>query len=168
MSNEIAYDIIGFLFVIIIIVVFIIILLIFIYKPINQSQTQGFSITLNGAQEVPPSTSTGVGSGKLNLSALGTYLDYDIAISGIATSVIAVTFNQGAFGQNGSVLKNANFTNIGNGNYIIQGSWTAADFSQPLTANIVTQLKSGNLYMNVMSQKDPNGEIRGQIIPLLL
>ena len=110
-------------------------------------------LTLTGAQEVPPVTTSASGSGTITVGA-------DKSVSGsITTSGIAATaahIHEGAMGANGPV--------------IIPLTKTSDNvFSVPAGAKLTDaqyeSYKAGKLYVNVHSAANKGGEIRAQLKP---
>jgi len=109
-------------------------------------------ITLSGAQEVPPVTTSASGSGVITLAA-------DKSISGS----VSVTGMESTMAH----VHEAKMSN-GSGPVIISLSRTGDnEWSIPpdtrLTDDQIQSLKSGNLYVNVHSATFKSGEIRGQL-----
>lgn len=132
--------------------------------------TLQFDVNLSGANEVPPNSSPGNGSGTLTLS--GSTLDYlfsgtvdfqggaqptDITINGPAAagSVASVLFDLGA--PTTFVIQPP----PGEG-YSLQGTLNN------LTGTDMSDLENGLWYVNVFTSSGdyPGGEIRGQITPV--
>ncbi|MDE3068462.1 MAG: CHRD domain-containing protein [Verrucomicrobiota bacterium] len=141
------------------------------------TQAQGtlqFTVNLNGANEVPPNSSSATGWGTLTLE--GTSLNYDIGVSYL---------QGGSIPSDGTI--NA-WVNLGNGNH---GSFLidlgAPTFFPPppnptsgyypfgwvggitnVTTGEITDLEAGLWHVNVFSSSGayPNGGIRGQILPV--
>ena len=109
-------------------------------------------ITLSGAQEVPPVTTSARGSGVITLAA-------DKSISGS----VSVTGMEATMAH----IHEAKMSN-GSGPVIISLSRTGDnEWSIPadtkLTDDQIQSLKAGNLYINVHSATFKSGEIRGQL-----
>ncbi len=109
-------------------------------------------ITLSGAQEVPPVTTSASGSGVITVAA-------DKSISGS----VSVTGMEATMAH----IHEAKMSN-GSGPVIISLSKTGDnEWSIPadtkLTDDQLQSLKSGNLYVNVHSATFKSGEIRGQL-----
>jgi hypothetical protein len=109
------------------------------------------SATLSGAKEVPPNTSGGSGSAKVNLS--GNSLSWTITYSGTTGPVTAGHFHGPASaGANAGVV---------------------VPFAPPLASPItgsatltdaqVADLKAGKWYINLHTAANPGGELRGQV-----
>jgi len=109
-------------------------------------------VQLSGANEVPPVTTSGSGSGSFRVSQDG-------AVSGSVTTTgvpgTAAHIHQGAKGQNGPVI--VPLTKNGD-TYIAPA---AAKF----TAAQLQAFKAGNTYVNVHTSEHKGGEVRGQLEP---
>ncbi|MBL8899901.1 MAG: CHRD domain-containing protein [Planctomycetes bacterium] len=115
------------------------------------AQSRYISYNMNGAQEVPPNSSTATGSGSLIFDASTNTLSVSVTTTGVVGAV-AAHVHRGAFGVNGPVV----FGLTGG-----PDNWTG---SGVLSAADVANLRSEGLYVNVHSGTFPGGEIRGQII----
>jgi ABC-type proline/glycine betaine transport system substrate-binding protein len=109
-------------------------------------------VTLSGAEEVPPVTTSGSGSGSFRVGADG-------SVSGSVTTTgvpgMAAHIHQGAKGQNGPVI--VPLTKNGD-TYI-------APAGAKFTAAQLQAFKSGNTYVNVHTSEHKGGEVRGQLEP---
>ena len=110
-------------------------------------------VTLSGSQEVPPVTTSATGSGTITVAA-------DQSISGsIKTTGVKATaahIHVAGPGANGPVI--VPLTKQG------EDGWTVGPGAKLQDAHFQA-FKDGNLYVNVHSAANPNGEIRGQIKP---
>ncbi len=113
-----------------------------------------FRASLIGAREMPPVLSAMTGSGTFTLSSSG--LQYDIVANGAGTfsgsTITMAHFHRGAAGVIGPVVSSINVT----GTHFV-GTWTN------LSQQDRNDLLMGNIYVNVHTQANPNGEIRGQV-----
>lgn len=111
----------------------------------------GAQVKLNGAQEVPPVSTTAAGSGAIMVAA-------DHGVSGsITTAGIegkAAHIHQGAAGVNGGVI--VPLTKTGDATWSVPAGAKLSD--EQYAAYL-----AGNMYVNVHSAANPNGEIRGQL-----
>ena len=111
---------------------------------------------LNGAQEVPPSSSSGTGS------FTGTYwpstraLDYNLTYSNLTGPATAAHLHGPAVpGQNAGV--------------VVPFPVTATPMPAPINGSATltnaqaADLLAGRWYANIHTQQFPNGEIRGQV-----
>ena len=110
-------------------------------------------LTLSGSQEVPPVTTSATGSGTITVAA-------DQSISGKITTTgvkgTAAHIHVAAPGTNGPVI--VPLTKDG------ENGWAVGPGAKLQDAHYQA-FKDGNLYVNVHSAANPNGEIRGQIKP---
>ena len=110
-------------------------------------------VTLTGDQEVPPVQTAAKGGGTISIGDDGT-VSGSVTTSGVAGTMAHI--HEAAPGQNGGVVipltkKSAN-------------EW-AVPAGAKLTAEQIQSFKAGNLYVNVHSEKNKGGEVRGQIKP---
>jgi CHRD domain len=110
-------------------------------------------VTLIGAEETPPVTTTATGTGTITIAA-------DKSVSGtIKTKGIVGTvahIHVGAPGQSGPPIITLDKT--------AEGAW-AVPAGSKLTDEQYASFKAGNLYVNVHSAEHKPGEIRGQLKP---
>jgi hypothetical protein len=110
-------------------------------------------VTLSGAEEVPPVTTSATGTGTINVSA-------DKKVTGTIKTAgvegIAAHIHIGATGKNGppavTLTKNPD------------GSWSVPA-NTTLTDEQLAKYQAGELYVNVHSAANKGGEIRGQVKP---
>jgi hypothetical protein len=124
--------------------------------------TLEFTVTLNGANEVPPNSSDILGSGSFSLNP-GDILYYGVAFSVPAAELTDVTINGPAgAGSLAPVL----FDLGAPGPYINPppGFFSQVSGSVNLTGPQVNDLLAGLWYVNATSSTYPGGEIRGQIV----
>jgi len=115
-----------------------------------------FTALLNGASEVPATTSAATGVGSFSLE--GSNLSYYISFSGLSGPAIAAHFHAPA-----------NATN--NAGVIVPLSPPAATAGTmsgtvALTQDEITNFVNGLCYANIHTSLNPGGEIRGQVVPL--
>jgi hypothetical protein len=109
------------------------------------------SATLSAASEVPPNSSGGTGSAKLNLT--GNTLSWTVTYSGLTGPATAAHIHgPAAAGANAGVV-------------VPFKPPVTSPFSgtATLTEAQVADLKAGKWYINVHTAANPGGEIRGQI-----
>jgi hypothetical protein len=115
--------------------------------------TGGKVITLTGANEVPPVSTTAVGTANVTVNA-----DRTVAVKVIVQGMTATAahIHLGAPGANGPVA--VPFVKTADSEF-------AAAPDAKLNDEQWAAYRAGNLYVNVHSAKHPGGEIRGQIKP---
>jgi len=110
-------------------------------------------LKLTGDQEVPPNTSTAVGTGSIAVAADGS-VSGSVAAPGMAGT--AAHNHVGAAGVNGPVI------------IPLTGSagdtWTVPPGAK-LTAEQLEAYKAGNLYVNIHTAEHKGGELRTQLKP---
>jgi hypothetical protein len=137
-------------------------------QQVNQPQElQPFTSQMSGTEEVPPVDTTATGTAEFNLDTNG--IDYQVSVSGIS-GVTAAHIHSGNVGENGPVIvtlfKSDTPSNQTNG-VLVKGTITAADLEGPMQgkqiSDLVSAMSSAGTYVNVHTEANPNGEIRGQI-----
>jgi hypothetical protein len=109
-------------------------------------------VTLSGDEEVPSLKSAGTGSGTISVGA-DNLVSGSVSTAGIAGT--AAHIHEAGAGRNGPVL--IPLTKSGDTYSVPPGT--------KLSAAQVESLKAGNLYINVHTAANPNGEIRAQLVP---
>ena len=114
-----------------------------------------FAVTLSAAQIVPAPLSAASGSAHLSVDLGKGTVGGSVVLSGITAT--AVTLNQAFAGESGAQL------------IALEPGASSAQWNLPagalLTADDVTALLQGGLYLSVSSPANPAGELRGQITP---
>ena len=110
--------------------------------------------TLNAKQEVPkPSVKSPSGTGKFTGTLTGNKLSWKLTFSKLSGKANAAHIHLGARGKAGDVA----LALCGPCKSGVSGKAT-------LTASQKKSLLAGGTYVNVHTAKNPNGEIRGQIV----
>lgn len=117
--------------------------------------------SLSRTQQVPAIPSSG-GTATLSLNADSTQLAYEIRVAGIP-SVTAAHFHNAPAGSNGGVVR-ALSGDIVDGEWVSSGTWSSDEAEQPLTAEALSELVAGNIYINVHTADYGSGEVRGQVL----
>lgn len=120
----------------------------------SATSTGTFLAALRGAQEVPPTTSTALGSGAVLIDPASRQMTAAITTSGIAGT--SAHIHEAPPGANGPVVIPLGEAVAGSGVWATRAT---------LTEDQYNALKAGNMYFNVHSAALPGGEIRGQILP---
>jgi hypothetical protein len=111
------------------------------------------TVTLSGANEVPPVTTSATGTATVTIRP-----DHTVTVKESVTGMTATAshIHQGAAGANGPVI--VPFTKTAD------NTFASADGAK-LTDAQYDAFKAGNLYVNVHSAAHPGGEIRAQLKP---
>jgi hypothetical protein len=116
--------------------------------------TQKFSAALNIGQEVPHPKGTKVGaSGRFTATVTGTTLKWTLTFAHLSGPATAAHIHSGVRGKAGSVAVALC------GPCISPASGTVPGVTQAQ----LTDMLAGKDYANVHTDRNPNGEIRGQI-----
>jgi hypothetical protein len=133
------------------------------------AQQQKFTANLTGSEEVPPSTTTATGDAEFNLSADGNTMSYQVNVMNI-DKVTMAHIHSGKTGENGPVvvwLFNSTTPSGPMNGMLSQGNITSNDLVGPLKgkqmSDLVKLITDGQAYVNVHTEPNPEGEIRGQI-----
>jgi hypothetical protein len=117
----------------------------------SMSSVMAQTVTLSGANEVPPVTTAAAGTGTVTINADHS-VSAKITVTGMTPT--ASHIHEGAMGANGPVI--VPFTKVGDATFV-------APEGAKLTDAQYASYKAGNLYVNVHSAKNPGGEIRAQL-----
>lgn len=118
---------------------------------------EGYSIALDGAQQVPPNGSAATGTGLVSVDRAQSNAHVMFVVN--AEMVQAAHFHIGEPGMNGPVLFDMSDLLMNNGVFTY---WKSTDPTPFTTANSI-QFRNDSLYLNVHTEDFPNGEIRGQV-----
>jgi hypothetical protein len=112
-----------------------------------------FKASLNGKSEVPPNATAGTGTADIDYDPASKKLSWKLTYSGLTGPAKAAHFHGPAEpGKNGGVV------------VAIPGATSSpADGSATLTDAQAADLEAGKLYVNVHTEANPGGEIRGQV-----
>jgi hypothetical protein len=130
---------------------------------------QTFKATLTGKNEVPAVKTKAKGTAVFKLSSDGQSLAYTLKVKGIQ-NVTAAHIHTGKMGANGGVVvglfagpkKEGKFSGV-----LSKGTITDKDLGGALAgktmADLLAMIKSGEAYVNVHTDQNKPGEIRGQL-----
>jgi hypothetical protein len=123
-----------------------------------QQQSQTFTAKLSGKDEVPPVNTQATGTAQFQLSSDGKELNYDLSTMNLQGFMMA-HIHQGKSGENGQPVVPLQMG---------KGKVSSSDFQGPLAGKQISDLadlmKNGGAYVNVHTNQNQNGEIRGQIM----
>ena len=120
----------------------------------------GFSAELDVDQQVPdPVITDASGTATVTLNGDQTEVTYSVSYTGLSGAPTNAHFHVGAAGEGGGVQHGIgdNIVDNGDGSGTIDGTWA-------VTADDLALLGPGNLYLNIHTDANPAGEIRGQVI----
>jgi CHRD domain len=124
----------------------------------QQQSSQTFTAKLTGKDEVPPVNTQATGVAQFQLSSDRKDMNYDLSATNLNGFMMA-HIHQGKAGENGQPLTAP--LSIG------KGKITSSDLQGQLAgkqiSDLVDIINNGQAYVNVHTDKNQNGEIRGQI-----
>jgi hypothetical protein len=119
----------------------------------SQAATEQYKATLNGASEVPPVTSPGTGTAVVALDTATKQISYTVTYSGLSGPATAAHIHCGApAGANAGVAVKFDSTASP-----IKGTGTLTDAQ-------LADLQGGRCYVNIHTDANKGGEIRGQLM----
>jgi hypothetical protein len=111
----------------------------------------GQHVTLSGANEVPPVTTSASGTATVSVNS-ECHVTAKVTVTGMTAT--AAHIHEGAAGANGPVI--VPFTKTGDNQF-------AAPEGAKMTPAQCASYKAGKTYVNVHSAKHPGGEVRAQL-----
>ena len=112
---------------------------------------------MSGDAEVPGVETDGTGTGTFTLNAAETELTYDIRASGLSGPVTGAHFHNAFPNAAGPIVFDIGDTvTESDGVVTATGSW-------PLSATDLSELRAVYIYVNLHTELNPSGEIRGQL-----
>jgi hypothetical protein len=136
---------------------------------VDSSSITTLNAVLNGAQEVPAVASAATGTATVTIDAARTNINVTLTAQGFATPVTASHIHFGPAGSNGSILFSL-FAAPGIFPATLTKTLTSVDFTPDAVNGIITfadavnAILIGNTYINVHTQANLGGEIRGQVL----
>jgi CHRD domain-containing protein len=130
-----------------------------------------FAAAMRTAAEVPPRPGAGRGIASFVLSDDGTLLYYSVQVVDLSGPASAAHIHAGSAGANGDVIVNlcgaGSTPACESDGLIASGAIDASSLAGPFAGfsldDLISALSSDATYVNVHTQRYPNGEIRGQV-----
>ena len=131
---------------------------IMIWAAPSQAAPQSFKVTLTGAQQVPPVQTSATATADLSYDPATRVVTWSVTYSGLSGPATMAHFHgPAAAGKNGPPV--IWLTEKGKPvESPIKGEAT-------LTPEQAQQFSAGEWYINVHTQANPGGEVRGQVVP---
>lgn len=129
-----------------------------------------FATNMTGQEEVPPVDTRAVGEAILVQDLpLNQTIHYFINVTGIQGATQG-HIHSGAQGENGPVVVTL-FKFDSPQNIVLQnGTFTANNLEGPMKGktipDLIAAMKNGSTYVNVHTEQNPKGEIRGQLVDI--
>lgn len=124
---------------------------------------EGYTTTLNGAQEVPAVSTQGYGAGIVSINRDQNNLHYMFVAGGLSSAITGAHFHNGIVGVNGGVTfdLSSSITAMMSDAQAF-GYLTSLD-ATPFTATESALFRNNAMYVNLHNAENMSGEIRGQI-----
>ncbi|MGA9402526.1 CHRD domain-containing protein [Haladaptatus sp.] len=129
--------------------------------------------TLSGKKEVPKNRSPGEGVAAFRSTPDKKRLDFALLAINTTSQITAAHLHLGEKGENGPVVASLIGEDVDAQQLLIlnnvasTGSIRASDLVGPLEgdsiADLISEIRAGNVYVNVHTEKYADGEIRGQV-----
>lgn len=132
--------------------------------------TEKYIANLSGQNEVPPAQTNATGIGRFSTVPQFSNMSFGLSVNNI-DQVTGAHIHQGKQGENGPIVVTLFKPNSPTGKvngHLVNGSISNSMLEGPLKGKTVIDLsdliQSGQAYVNVHTTKNPNGEIRGQLL----
>lgn len=124
---------------------------------------EGYTTTLNGAQEVPAVSTQGYGAGIVSINRDQNNLHYMFVAGGLSSAITGAHFHNGVAGVNGGVTfdLSSSITAMMSDAQAF-GYLTSMD-ATPFTSTESALFRNNAMYVNLHNAENMSGEIRGQI-----
>ena len=138
---------------------------------VQAQEGQTFSALLSGKDEVPHTESNSTGTAKFQVDENSSQVSYWVNVTGIK-KINQAHIHNGTEGQNGDIVVTLTKDKSAKGddgppNIGFSGNITKDDLQGPMKdkelTDLVSLMSDGNAYVNVHTDKYPDGAIRGQI-----
>ncbi|RZF30674.1 CHRD domain-containing protein [Paraburkholderia sp. UYCP14C] len=124
-----------------------------------QAAPVSFDVPLTGAQQVPPVQTPGSGTAKLTYDSSTRVVTWNISFSGLTSPTTMSHFHGPApAGKNAGVK----IWLSQKGSMEVTSPFSGQTTLSPDDAKM---FEAGDMYINVHTKNNPNGEIRGQVMP---
>jgi hypothetical protein len=134
-------------------------------SPVLASIEEPFNATLTGGEEVPPVETQASGTAQFQMLAENA-MSYTVNATEIQ-GVTAGHIHTGNPGENGDVLVTLFSYDPSQDGVAETGTITADDLEGPMTgsplSDLMNAMEDGGTYINIHTEQNPDGEIRGQI-----
>lgn len=136
-----------------------------ITTPVLASIEDPFAATLTGGEEVPPVETQASGAAQFQMLAENA-MSYSVNATGIQ-AVTAGHIHAGLPGENGDIVVTLFSYDPARDEVAEAGTITADDLEGPMAggplSDLMDAMEEGETYVNIHTEQNPNGEIRGQI-----
>jgi hypothetical protein len=140
----------------------------------NRANRLHFNASLKGSNEVPSVDTNAVGEVIVTISKDETWIHFKLIVANIQANITGSHFHMAPAGANAGVVVNllsiSDFTpptTAPVNGVLAEGTITESNLSGALAgkplSDLISAIRSGNIYVNVHTTVNPGGEIRGQL-----
>jgi hypothetical protein len=139
--------------------------------PQMQSQVVTLKATLTGGEETPGIATGAHGDATVVIDRAAQTVKYEVNIYNLPSGITGSHIHVSPIGVAGPIILNFTVPTAVSGDFQLSGTLTAGDVVQRQANGILTfddaifSIASGVAYVNVHTQINPGGEIRGQLCP---
>jgi hypothetical protein len=137
-----------------------------------EAQVRNFTAQLSGGNETPGVVTGAGGVATITLNTATQTVTYRVDVYNLPSGATAAHFHASGPGVAGPIVVGFTVPNGISNDFAISGTASASDL-QPRQAqgigsweDFIQALTLGQIYVNVHSQVNPGGEIRGQVVPV--
>ncbi len=148
---------------------FLMILAVLSLAALGMASGKPYKVMLSGSGEVPSVSTPAKGEAVFEFDKAGKELKYKVTVSDIE-NVTAAHVHLGMKGKEGPPVAPIDIKGKKEGGFsgtLAEGTITDKDLVGPMKGkpvkDLMKEIKTGDLYVNVHTVKYPNGELRGQI-----
>lgn len=124
---------------------------------------EGYPFTLEGSQEVPAVTTNATGSGFVSISRDSSNAYFAVVVDSLSGPLTAAHFHKAVRGEAGGPLLNiTNFFSRTGTSDSASGYWDMRS-DPPFTKEVAVQFMRDSMYVNIHTELNPAGEVRGQV-----
>lgn len=140
------------------------------FTPATVFANHEFATNMTGQQEVPPVDTQAMGEAIfVPIQPRNDTIDFYVNATGIK-AVTQAHIHNGSPGENGPIIVTLFTLNPVQDGISINGSIAANNLEGPMqgktVADLIDAIKNNTTYVNVHTEANPNGEIRGQLVDI--
>jgi hypothetical protein len=129
-----------------------------------------FATNMTGQEQVPPVDTQAIGEAILVQDLpLNQTIHYFVNVTGIQ-GVTQGHIHSGAHGENGPIVVTLFNFESPQSDVLLNGTFAATNLEGPMEGNeipdFITAMQNGTTYVNVHTEQNPDGEIRGQLVDI--
>lgn len=125
---------------------------------------EGYTFSLEGEQEVPAVETDAAGTGLVSIDRDQRNVHFGFAFEALSGPATMAHFHSAPMGENGGVIFDLGpFLDLSMNAGMASGFWTDMD-DMPFGMEDAADFRGGMVYVNVHTEENPGGELRGQVV----